>query len=112
MALIRYRVNSVMQAGSNRVITPVIIYNNAKEALLIERLSLPLPHLSIYVDPDGSLWTEEIIFKNEAHQKHTIKQGKGRPHISPDAALITPPRLQLRAANLISMFYSLLVEQP
>jgi hypothetical protein len=95
---------------SNRVISPVIIYNNAKQSLMIERLSLPLPHLSIYVDPNGSLWTEEIIFKNEPNQKHTIKQGKGRPHISPDAALITQPRVQLKAANLIAMFYSLLVE--
>jgi hypothetical protein len=95
---------------SNRVITPVIIYNNAKHAVMIDRLCLPLPHLSIYVAPNGSLWTEEIIFKNEPNQKNTIKQGKGHPHIAPDAALITQPRVQLKAANLITMFYSLLVE--
>jgi hypothetical protein len=95
----------------NRVLSPVIIYNNAKEPLLIEQLSLPLPFLSIYADKNYNLFTEEIIIKNELHHKHTIKQGKGAPRIAPDAALISTPRLQLKASNFITLFYGLLTEQ-
>lgn len=95
---------------SHRVLSPVIIHNNAKNPLLIEQLSLPLPFLSIYVDSNGSLWTEEIVVRNEMHHKHTIKQGKGAPQIAPEAILLTPPRHPLKPNNFISLFYSLLTE--
>ncbi|MES2217387.1 MAG: hypothetical protein V4501_03140 [Pseudomonadota bacterium] len=95
---------------SHRVITPVIIYNHSKSPLLIEQLSLPLPYLSIYVDANGGLWTEELVIKNEINYKHTVKQGKGAPHIAKDANLISAPRLSLKGMNFISMFYSLLSE--
>jgi hypothetical protein len=95
---------------SHRVITPVVIYNHAKSPLLVEQLSLPLPYLSIYVDATGGLWTEELVIKNEINYKHTVKQGKGAPHIAKDANLISAPRQSLKGMNFISMFYSLLSE--
>lgn len=94
----------------NRVISPVIIYNHENAPLLIDHLSLPLPFLSVYVDENGNLWTEEIVIKNELHHKHVIKQGKGAPHIAPTSKLISPPRMPLKPHNLITMFYSLLTE--
>jgi hypothetical protein len=78
--------------------------------LLIEQLSLPLPYMSIYVDGNGSLWTEEIIFKNEINYKHTIRQGKGAPTIAKGATLLSTPRQPLKTLNFISLFYSLLAE--
>jgi hypothetical protein len=95
---------------SHRVMTPVIIYNYSKSPLLIEQLSLPLPYLSIYVDGTGGLWTEELVIKNEINYKHTVKQGKGAPHIAKDATLISAPRQSLKSLNFISLFYSLLSE--
>jgi hypothetical protein len=95
---------------SSRVLTPVIIYNHAKEPLLIELLSIPLPFLSVFAAPDGTLWTEEITIKNEVHHNHIVRQGKGAPHIAPSAKLISAPRLELKASNLISIFYNLLTE--
>ena len=95
---------------SHRVISPVVIHNHAKTPLLIEQLSLPLPYMSIYVDSNGSLWTEEIIFKNEINYKHTIRQGKGAPTIAKGATLLSTPRQPLKTLNFISLFYSLLAE--
>ena len=95
---------------SHRVITPVIIHNNSKSPLLIEQLSLPLPYLSIYVDETGGLWTEELVIKNEINYKHTVKQGKGAPHIAKGATLLSPPRQSLKSLNFINLFYSLLAE--
>jgi hypothetical protein len=100
-----------LPARSNRVISPIVIHNTAKLPLLIEQLSLPLPFLSIYADVHGNLWTEEIIVRNEPNHKHTIKQGKGAPHIAHDAALIAEPRQHLKTHNLITMFYSLLLAE-
>ena len=94
----------------HRVISPIIIYNNAKHPLLLERLSLPLPYLSVYADENLGLWTEEIILKNEPHGKHSVRHGKGAPSIAPNATLVGQPRLHLKSTNLITLFYSLLAE--
>jgi hypothetical protein len=95
---------------SHRVITPVVIFNHAKSPLLIEQLSLPLPYLSIFVDKNGGLWTEELVIKNELNYNHSVKQGKGAPHIAKDASLISAPRQAMKSVNFISLFYSLLSE--
>lgn len=94
----------------HRVLTPVIIHNHAKTPLLLERLSLPLPYLSIYADSSGGLWTEEIVVRNEAHDKHIVKQSKGAPGIAPNASLVSQPRSALKPHNLMTLFYSLLTE--
>ncbi|MDR3479024.1 MAG: DUF432 domain-containing protein [Gammaproteobacteria bacterium] len=94
----------------HRIISPVIIQNNAKHPLLLDRVSLPMPYLSVFADENNNLWTEEIIVKNEPHHKHTVRHGKGAPSIAPLATLIGPPRLNLKTSNLITLFYSLLTE--
>jgi hypothetical protein len=96
---------------ANRVLTPVIIHNHDKYPLLIEQLSIPLPFLSVFVDPvTGTLWTEEIVIRNEPHHKHSVRQGKGAPHIAPSASLLSQPRMVLKQNNFINLFYSLLAE--
>jgi hypothetical protein len=95
----------------NRVLTPIIIYNHSHQPLLIEQLSIPLPFLSVFVEPSsGTLWTEEIVIRNEPHHKHHVKQGKGAPHIAPSASLVSAPRLALKQNNFMNLFYSLLAE--
>jgi hypothetical protein len=95
---------------NHRVLSPFTIYNHSKEPLHLEKLSLPLPFLSVYVDEEGSLWTEEIIVKHENNFKHSVRQGKGAPHIARNAKLLSGPRFHLKPANLLKLFYSLLTE--
>jgi hypothetical protein len=95
---------------ANRVLTPVKIFNHDKHSLLIEQLSIPLPFLSVYVDNNGSFWTEEIIVRNEPNHGHTVKQGRGAPPIAAEATLLSTPRLTLKPNNFINLFYSLLTE--
>ncbi len=94
----------------HRVLTPVVIHNHHYTPLLIEQLSLPLSHLSIFADENGGLWTEEIVIKNELHNNHIVKQSKGAPHMAKNAILISKPRFPLKPMNFISLFYSLLTE--
>lgn len=94
----------------HRVISPVVIQNSTKHPLLLDRLSLPMPYLSVYADENNLLWTEEIFVKNEPHNKHTVRHSKGAPSIAPNAHLVGPPRQYLKATNLITLFYSLLAE--
>lgn len=44
-----------------RAITQVIIRNRTGTSLLIERLSLPVPYLTLFESADGQLWTQTVI---------------------------------------------------
>jgi hypothetical protein len=95
---------------AHRVITPIVIFNSAKTPLLFERISIPLPFLSIYADVNGFLWTEEIIAKHETHLKLSIKQGKNAPQVAIGATLAASPRAMSKSGTFINLFYSFLSE--
>jgi len=43
-----------------RAITPIHLSSRAEQSVLVERLSLPVPYLSLYQAADGTLWTEAV----------------------------------------------------
>ncbi|MBN1994131.1 MAG: hypothetical protein JW953_15645 [Anaerolineae bacterium] len=45
---------------THRAVTQVTIRNQAKSALVVERLSLPVPYLSLFATAEGVLWTETV----------------------------------------------------
>ena len=49
----------------HRAVTAVRIGNKAKKALLLERLSLPVVHLSLFASPQSLLWTESVSMIRE-----------------------------------------------
>ncbi len=50
----------------SRAVTPVLVRNRAEAALLVERLSLPVPFLSLYAGADDALWTESVVLDRES----------------------------------------------
>lgn len=50
----------------HRAITPVLVKNGAHDPLLLERLNLPVPYLSLYATlNDGRLWTQPVTLTRE-----------------------------------------------
>ncbi len=49
----------------HRAVTPVLLRNRAAEPLLLERLKVPLPYLSLFADASGMLWTELVTLERE-----------------------------------------------
>jgi hypothetical protein len=47
----------------HRAVTPVSIVNHSAEPLLLERLSLPVPFLSLYASERGILWTNGVTMR-------------------------------------------------
>ena len=43
-----------------RLLTRVLVKNQTKSALHIERILLPAPNLSVYVDEEGRFWSEDV----------------------------------------------------
>jgi len=50
---------------SHKAITPVLIRNQSKTTLLLERLNLPIPLLPLYTSLSGQLWTPQITLTRE-----------------------------------------------
>ena len=50
----------LIEKRAHRAITPVLIKNQHTETLVIERINLPAPFLSLYVDEQQCFWTQEV----------------------------------------------------
>ena len=51
---------SEMATAPYRLLTPVVIENRAGDTLLVERLNLPVPFLTIYATEEGEHWSPEV----------------------------------------------------
>jgi hypothetical protein len=44
----------------HRAITPVVVRNDDTEIFHLERISLPVPYLSVFASESGEIWTDEV----------------------------------------------------
>jgi hypothetical protein len=76
-----------------RVVTPVQLDNNGKDTLLIERLKLPVPYLSIYASDQNMLWTERVcINRTKDLNLAELSVNAGCPDEATDGSLVAAPR--------------------
>lgn len=52
----------------HRAVTPVTVHNRSTQMLSIDKISIPVPFLALYVLPDGSLWTDPVTLSQEGLQ--------------------------------------------
>lgn len=91
-----------LQIRASRAITPVEIRNRGADPLRIERIKLPTPHLALYADRDGVLWTNEVIVERQgAGSLSRASIGRGAPSDAPDAELVSAPRVDSGGAVLL-----------
>lgn len=55
----------LMDRLPHRVIAPLEVRNDSGTELKVERVKVPTPHLSVFADEHGELWTESIVFQKE-----------------------------------------------
>jgi hypothetical protein len=68
------------------------VRNRAEETLVIERLSLPVPHLPLYQTPEGGLWSSQVkMTVQEQNGQANIEIGKKPPEAGKDG-LVAEPR--------------------
>lgn len=60
----RMRLEDVPSLPS-RALTAFVLRNRAKDALLVDRLNLPVPLLSLYADDRNQLWTQRVTLERE-----------------------------------------------
>lgn len=92
----------------HRAITPIQIRNHAKEALLLERMRLPVQHLSLFQAANDFLWTETVSLEWERSGGHAaMRLGEGAPPEASRAQLLRGPR-ETTKPNLIVRPFSIL----
>jgi hypothetical protein len=97
-----------LEQRPHRAITPVLIHNKQKEPLLIERLNVPVPLLSLYQHADKGLWTEAVnVVREEDDNRIELSLEKEAPSEVNNAFLITGPRIPSEKRTLIRSLGSL-----
>ena len=98
----------LLEQRPHRAITPLSIHNKQTDPLLIERLNLPVPLLSLYHHRDRGLWTEAVnVVREEDDDKVELILDKQAPSEVHDAILVTGPRIDSERRTLIRSLGSL-----
>ncbi len=89
----------------HRAVTPLHVRNRAAEALDLERVQLPAPHLSLYRAPSDTLWTNAVSMRHTtAGEGATVTIDEGPPSAVPEAERVQPPREPNRKGLFTSTF--------
>lgn len=89
---VRRQFNNVL-LRSHRAVSCLTVRNHAEDVLALERLSLPVPQLSLFVSETGTLWTEHVGLKSEADGEFAeVSLGKGAPNLAGASRQVAEPR--------------------
>jgi hypothetical protein len=78
---------------AHRAVTPLRIKNTARDALALERVQLPAPHLALYTTPDHRLWTQGVTMtRTEGREGAGVQIRSGPPADAQHATLLHAPR--------------------
>jgi hypothetical protein len=93
---------------ASRAITPLIIINRASDKLLIERIALPMPLLSLFATPEGLLWTQSAtLLRDDDGDMAELKLSKDAPKEAVGAVRINKPRQHPEKGMLVRAFSSI-----
>ncbi|MDH3629259.1 MAG: hypothetical protein OEV00_03080 [Acidobacteriota bacterium] len=95
----------------HRAISAVRIQNNAPSALPIEKLKVPVPHLSLFVSDEGHLWTEALTLEREDDSGGTKVRLDDRPRQIVATERIARPRKEMSRGFLLDAFGKLFVKK-
>jgi hypothetical protein len=98
-----------MPMRTYRIITPITIRNEGRGTLLVDRMNLPVPYLSVYTSSDGFLWTEPVtLVRNQGAELASLEVGTGAPKEARGGKRLSEPRRSGEASLLVRAFSSLL----
>ncbi len=89
----------------HRALTPLQIRNRAHDALALERVQLPAPHLALYETPDNVLWTDAVtMIRREGEEGAVVRIAEGPPPDVDAATRLQDPRETSKQGLITSTF--------
>lgn len=96
----------------HRAITPVQVHNLSEQMLAVDKISIPVPLLTLYGDLSGNLWTDGLTLQHKsALSLANFKIDKFSITKQHAATMLSPPRKKAEKHNLIRAFADMLAEQ-
>jgi hypothetical protein len=92
--------------GPDRIISPMLIKNKSKSLLHLEKVSVPLPFLSVYADEKNYLWTEQLNVKRERDENPEVLITKGPPTTLEEIIKLSSPRSDVRRRSGFKWLFS------
>jgi hypothetical protein len=94
-------------------ITAVTVRNlSATSSLLIDRISVPLPRLSLFHSPRTGFWTDAITLeRNESSDLATLKLDRQPPADASPAQFVTGPRIASNDSGTMLRAFSALLRE-
>jgi hypothetical protein len=92
-------------SGPDRIISPMLIKNQATTPLLLERVNVPLPYLSVYSDAENFLWTEQLYVYRDSDEGPEVEIAKGPPKALDEIYRLTPARKELNVHSSIRRLF-------
>ncbi len=97
-------------SGPDRIISPMLIKNDSEETLKLEKISVPLPYLSVYSDAENFLWTEQLYVFKDGNDNPEVEVAKGPPKALDEIYRLTKARKELPTnTSLRRLFMSNLI---
>jgi hypothetical protein len=89
----------------HRAVTPVRIRNLAKDALLLQRVKVPVQYLTLYQSQTGGLWTQTAtLVREQDGDLAALQLGRRAPGEATAAKQVSPPRQQAEAHLALRAF--------
>lgn len=89
----------------HRAVSPVTIHNQTREMLAIDKISLPVPFLSMYGRADGTLWTDPLTLEHVAGEGLAqFKIGNEPPEGVSRSDWLAPAREMAKKGGLVRAF--------
>jgi hypothetical protein len=96
---------------AHRAITPLKIVNHAASVLPLDRISLPVPLLSVYGAADGRLWTEGVSLQRASDSDMaTLKIDRSPPAYAGEVVRLAGPRQPAARGGVVRAFSLLFKE--
>jgi hypothetical protein len=88
----------------HRAISAVRIQNHAPSVLLIERLKVPVPYLSLFASDNGHLWTEALTLESAKASEGTNVTLDDKPTQMAATQRVAGPRKKMSRGFLLDAF--------
>ena len=90
---------------------PCAFRTTRRRFLHIEKLKVPVPHLSLFASNEGHLWTEALTLERKEDSDGTKVRLDDRPTQIMTTECIAPPRRKMSKGFLLDAFGELFVRK-
>ena len=96
-------------ARPHRAVTSVLVRNRASGMLSLDRMQVPVMHLSLYRSQEGHLWTDDVVFERRGEDDFAELRTRSRSDArwTIKVTRIAPPRIHARDNAMVRAFTSL-----